>query len=83
MESIQERNLIGGYFDIWLEKICKPTEKQKAVAPYLETIPEDFDRKLFDYIAEIQQQAYYAGFSMAMQLAADCYAECKKIIPRQ
>jgi len=31
-------------------------------------------------IYEIQMDAYHAGFAAAMKLAADCYAESKKII---
>lgn len=84
MENTQEtKNLIEHHFSIWLERDYKPTEKQKAVVPFLETISEENDTLLFDYISEVQEEAFYGGFAMAMQLAADCYAERKKIIERQ
>lgn len=77
-----KNNRIDDFFNVWLDRMTEPSEAQKAVAPYLEDISEDFDKKLFGYISEVQEQAYYAGFAMAMQLAADCYAENKKIIRR-
>ncbi|MCD7743986.1 MAG: hypothetical protein LUI13_01625 [Lachnospiraceae bacterium] len=82
--SQDKQNQIDALFDIYLSRtVTDPGGKQKAVEPYLETISEDFDEKLFDYIGEVQKSAYYAGFATGVQLMQDCYAESKKIIARQ
>lgn len=82
MNVQDNNNLIDDLFNVWLDRLYEPTKAQKLVAPYLENLPEDFEHKLFDYISEIQEVAYHAGFVMAMQLAAECYSENSKIIRR-
>ncbi|MCD7814578.1 MAG: hypothetical protein LUH20_11145 [Lachnospiraceae bacterium] len=65
-DSCEKSNLINNHFEIYNARRRKPSEKQKALKPYLETISEDFDEKLFEYIGEVQKNAYYAGFPTAM-----------------
>ncbi|MCD8105003.1 MAG: hypothetical protein LUF35_08400 [Lachnospiraceae bacterium] len=80
-KTLAERNLIDDHFEIYNARRTKPTEAQKALEPYLNTISKEFDEKLFEYVSETQKEAYHAGFATAMQLAADCYSKCKKIVP--
>lgn len=82
MKTTDTKNLIDEHFGTYIERAVEPTEKLEAVTPYLKNISEDFDEKLFDYIEEVQKDAYYAGFATAMQLAADCYAEKKRLNER-
>ncbi|MCC8044179.1 MAG: hypothetical protein LIP12_01605 [Clostridiales bacterium] len=77
-DSCEKRNLIDDHYEIYNARRTQPTARLKALEPYLATISEEFDAKLFEYIDEVQQNAYRAGFATAMQLAADCYAESKK-----
>ncbi|MCD8396679.1 MAG: hypothetical protein LUD12_05790 [Lachnospiraceae bacterium] len=80
MENVQEvQSLIDLHFSAWLDRMQEPPEKLEAVTPYLESISKDFDDKLFEYIDEIQKDAYYAGFAEGVQLMQDCRAERQKI----
>lgn len=79
---MNENNTIDDLFNVWAERVTEPTEAQKRLAPYIEIISEEFQDRLFEYISEIQENAYHAGFAMAMCLAADCYSENQKIIRR-
>ncbi|MCC8044013.1 MAG: hypothetical protein LIP12_00750 [Clostridiales bacterium] len=79
----ETKNLIDHHFNLWLERIHKPTEKQKSAYSVIESMQEEKNTLLYEYISEVQEQAFYGGFVMAMQLAADCYAEHKKIVFRQ
>ncbi|MCD7716940.1 MAG: hypothetical protein LUI39_10905 [Lachnospiraceae bacterium] len=79
----EQNNMIDLHYSVWLERVYKPTEKLKAVTPFLESISEEDDKRLFDYISEIQRDAYHAGFADGVQLMKDCSTEQQKRIPRQ
>lgn len=77
------QNLIGKHFDAWLERMQQPAKYSEKLSRYLEDIPEDFNDALLEYQIDLEQQAFYGGFAMGIQLAAECFAENQQIIERK
>ncbi|MCC8051016.1 MAG: hypothetical protein LIP10_10225 [Clostridiales bacterium] len=71
------KQAINEQFDIWTDRTPETAEVKAArekVQEFLNTLTEEQDKRLFEYISEVQQQAFEGGFCMAMRLAAECFS---------
>ncbi|MCD7762708.1 MAG: hypothetical protein LUI14_05835 [Lachnospiraceae bacterium] len=71
------KRAINEQFDIWVDRTPETAEVKAArvrVQEFLDTLTEEQDKRLFEYISEVQRQAYEGGYCMAMRLAAECFS---------
>lgn len=65
-------------FDIWREETPDSPEVTAALKnalDVLENLSKEADARLSKYILGLEQQAFAAGFRIAMQLAAECFGK--------
>ncbi len=82
-DNQKHESMIDLHYSEWVARPYKATETLKAVTPFLESLNEQDDRQLFDYISEIQRDAYHAGFAAGVKLMEECNLERSKLKPRQ